>query len=308
MWTSIKKHLFENELFKFRFGIISRLVAIPLFSMILNIVFVILFLQFNLIFFEANGYPQVASFKETFYDFIFARLLVYLPYTFGFLILLSFLGVYVSRLLVRPFKLISEYCADFMQGKRANYDPEFLTDLKLLTSFSEWFFNSVENSVKNKTLPRLEVPKKFQKIHRPIFETSFFLHYSFLLSLGMIAVGFGVHMFAIDAHENLIELSRVTLKDAAGINYFMRTQSQVFTNVTWFTLTVHLLLHIFLLVRLHEMVATPAFALFSTMRSFVKGSHDVKVHLVGHYFLRDYFRTFNQYLTYVKNSIGDEKK
>jgi len=302
------KKLLENDLILFRIGILWRLITIPILSLVFNIIFLSIFLQFNLLFFESQGYLQVEQLQGAFYDFIFSRLLIYVPYFIGFIALLAFLGIYVSRLLLRPFKLIAEYCQGTIDGKRVSYDPEFFRDLKLLTSFSEWFFNSVESAMKNKELKGLIIPKKFQKIHRPIFETSFFLHYSFLLSLGMIAAGIGVHMFAIDIHSHLIELSQVTLKKSKVIGYFMGGQVDLFDSVTIFTLTLHLLLHIFLLIRLHGMVATPAFALFSTMRGFIKGNLNAKAHLVGHYYLRDYFRIFNQYLGHVKNSIGDEKK
>ena len=57
---------------------------------------------------------------------------------------------------------------------------------------------------------------------------------------------------------------------------------------------------------LYAKVSGAAFAIFSTMRSYMKGNYSSRVHLVGYSYLRDYTRKLNKYLDYVQNYFAKD--
>jgi hypothetical protein len=43
------------------------------------------------------------------------------------------------------------------------------------------------------------------------------------------------------------------------------------------------------------------------MRSFMKGNHSSRVHLVGYTHLREYTRKLNKYLDYIQNNFSKDR-
>ena len=83
----------------------------------------------------------IGALEEAYYEYILTALLDLIPYIGLFCVFLVFTGIYISDILLRPFKLIGDYCEKVLKGEpNVIYDPEFFTDLKLLAEFSEYFF------------------------------------------------------------------------------------------------------------------------------------------------------------------------
>ena len=60
--------------------------------------------------------------------------------------------------MIRPFKSIGKYCEDKMNDKKNYYEPDFFSDLKLLTSFSVYFFSKIDQAtIKGKLMKEGEV-------------------------------------------------------------------------------------------------------------------------------------------------------
>jgi hypothetical protein len=58
---------------------------------------------------------------------------------------------------------------------------------------------------------------------------------------------------------------------------------------------------------LYHGVAAPAFAVFATMRAFLKGSYNQRVHLIGFPALRLQTRKLNKYLDWVDRNLVQKK-
>jgi hypothetical protein len=58
---------------------------------------------------------------------------------------------------------------------------------------------------------------------------------------------------------------------------------------------------------LYGKVSGAAFGIFSTMRSFMKGDHFSRVHLVGYAHIRDNTRKLNKYLDFAQNNFEKRK-
>ena len=135
----LKKYI-KDESVRFRWSIAFKFLFTTFISFFLLYCFFFVMLRMNLHFLEGNGLVAYTSFTETFYEYIFEKFSDKIFYIVLIVFLVLFMGFYVASLLVRPFKVIGEYCEQKIDGKNPSYNPDFLADLTLLTHFSEWFF------------------------------------------------------------------------------------------------------------------------------------------------------------------------
>ncbi|MEI8347208.1 MAG: hypothetical protein WCG27_07060, partial [Pseudomonadota bacterium] len=146
-WEEKIKPLFNrfsklfNEEAKFRLLTTLKISIIPIASIVVMGLLLRFLLRINLVFFEANGLTGADTLREAFYDYILQSLDDFWPFISGLYVFLVFAGFYVSHLFLRPFRLIGDYCEKFVKGENVIYNPGFITDLRLLSSFGEYFFN-----------------------------------------------------------------------------------------------------------------------------------------------------------------------
>ncbi len=306
-FSFFKKSLTDETLL-FKASVILKLIFITVFTTLILSGLCYLFLEVNLIFFEANGYPEKKEFESLFYHYILSSLFDILPYYLIFLFFLVGLGFYIANLLLRPFRMIVDYCSNFIENKDSNYDPDFYSDLKLLTHFSEYFFNIIESAKKNNALLFVSIPSKYTKIHRPVFEKNFFIQFFLLISIVSLLASISLHFVFHEIYSKIEVLAHSSLSSHSATDFFIGRQTEIFENLNFFIISIYFCAHVFLCFHFYGKVAGPAFAIFSTMRSFLKGNYESKIHLVGHYFLRNYCRKINQYLTYIQKNIPQNRK
>jgi len=297
------KQLNKDEEVRFRLVNSLKITIIPIFSLIITLLLAGFFLKFDLIFFESFGYPNVDALKDAYFDFILAKSLELVPITAAFFIVLVFVGIYISDILLRPFRVIGDYTEKFINDEKCSYDPDLFTDLKLLTRFSEWFFNAIEISKTNGELKPLEVPAKFTRIHKPVFEYSFFLQYFlFILAITICSAVF-VHMFAVNINTHIAELAGKVLENKQEVRYFLLEQSGLFESLLYIVIIGQILAYFALSVHLYNKVSSPAFGIFATMRSFIKGNYKSRVHLIGYHYVRPSCRKLNRYLDHMEKNL-----
>jgi len=216
---------------------------------------------------------------------------------------MALLGWYVSSLILRPFKLIGDYCDQVLKGEKAEYNQDLFTDVRLLTSFCDYFFNCMENALKNKLFTPLEVLKKYQKIHAPVFEKSFFIQFFLLILVTSVAGGIGIYYLTVEIYMDLIALSIQALKSEPVGRYFFSEQKEIFIQIVNIVMVIYLVMNFFLCMHFHSLISGPAFAVFSTMRSFLKGNFDSRIHIIGSRYLRDHIMKINKYLEYIQKNV-----
>lgn len=300
--------LWKDEEAKFRLGTSLKMTTVPLFAFGVMAGCIFILLSMDLLFFRANEIRGMDRFEEVFYDFLSSTLIDLMPYGALLLIFISITSIYISDLLLRPFRTVGEYCEKRNAGEKASYNPDFFTDLKLLSQFSEFFFNSIETAEANKSLLKIVIPKKYTRIHQPVFETTFFMHYFLYLVATILAVSIALYAFANELYGNLINLAEHTLPIDPKINYFLGEQALLLDKIVIIVLVVTFLMYSFLARHLYHIVATPAFAIFSTMRSYLKGNYGQRVHLIGYPFLRDQTRSLNKYLEWVEKNLVEKEE
>lgn len=294
--------VFTDDESKFRLLTTVKICMIPMITLFIMIGLILVILRLDLLFFEAHGLSNIGSLADTFYDYVLKNVVDALPYMGLFFVILIFIAVYIANLFLRPFRLISDYCEKAIKDGSAIYDPDFFTDLKLLTRFSEYFFNYMESGVREGAIKKTVVPTKYTKIHSPVFEKDFFIQFSFLIVLTSIVVGVSLNLAAVEIHDGLISLAHEILKPTTMVKHFLEQQAQLLQEILLFVTGLHVILYLALAIHLYAKISGPAFGIFATMRSYIKGNYSSRVHLIGNYFLRPHCRVINKYLDYLQKN------
>lgn len=301
------KKLFQGEEARFLLSTSFKISGVYLFTALFVVYLIWLILAINNVFFEANGFLDIPDLRSAYFDFITSRLMQNFIYIFILFVFLFFTSLYLGKILLRPFKIIGEYCDEAVTKKNTSYNPDIFSDFKLLTRFSDFFFQYVLESRNKKKFTRNTIPPTFTKIHGPVFDKVFFFH--FVLFISIIAISSSILIVAIttDTYDSLIELALKTLpKNGKEVAYFFKNQKYIFDSILWYSITLLVLFYSFLAFHLYSKVSGAVFGFFSTMRSFMKGNYKARVHLVGYPHIRPFSRSFNKYLDSVCRELENE--
>lgn len=301
---------FRTEDSRFKLMVAVKITILPIFvSFFLLYMFWIL-IEMNLIFFEANGFYGIKELQDAYYEFIFNEISSTIPWIGLYIVVLFLTGLYLGELLLRPFKIIGQYCEETMEDPNVSYEPDTFSDYKLLTRFSEFFFAYANHGRRVGKLEPNTIPPAFTKIHRPVFDKIFFFHYMLYLTIVTLCTLAFLLNISSDTHESIVALAIKSLK-LAGKNstYFLQEQSSIYGSMVWVSTLIVVIGYVMLAFHLYNKVAGAAFGFFTTMRSFMKGSFDNRVHLLDFNHIRPYSRSFNKYLDYLqRNFINKDKK
>jgi len=268
-------------------------------------IYYILFLvmRLNYAFFQAHGFPDFLGSDSPFYEYIIRESLENLIVLFSFHVILFFIGTYVGWLILRPFKILGEYAESSLSNNNAVYQIDEFSNYRLLTRFSEFFFEFLrEGRIKGKLSPGL-IPPQFSKIHRPAFDKIFMLHFGLLLIIISIASAVFIIENTTSVFQGLVDLASKTLSgDKINTTYFNQ-QIFILDEIIYLTLLSIFVGYIVLGLHLYNKVSGAAFGIFSTMRSFMKGNYNSRVHLVGFAHVREHTRKLNKYLDFIQNNF-----
>lgn len=297
------KRIFRNE--DSRFIAITGL-KVSLISMLISgIVYLWLYelMRLNHMYFKANGFPDIG--ERNFYDYLFSEVVENLPIFFLFHICLFFIGSYVGWLILRPFRIIAEYAEAVIENPNLLYRVEEFNTYKLLTRFSEFFFEFLRESRRRGVIHTTTVPPQFSRIHKPVTDRIFMLHFGLLMIIIAVSNGLFIIESAATIFHNMSELAGSTLNSKSAVN-FVGQQIFILDDIIVVTISMIAIFYFLLGLHLYEKVSGAAFGIFSTMRSFMKGNHFSRVHLVGYSYVREYTRKLNKYLDFIQNNLNKE--
>ena len=297
--------VYNSEEQMFRIGIGLKFLMVSLACTFSVILFTYILIRIDLIFFVANGFPGALDFKDAFMEYIYTA---FIYEEFAWLlcsgIFIFCLGYYLSGVMIRPFKAIGSYCEGKLTDKNNSYTPDFFSNLKLLTSFSVLFFTIIDDKmIKKSKLERMEIPHHFTRIHKPNFEKNFFFNYLFIIIIFALLSSMGMVFLNLAIRDQVFDLARQFLSQSEHVNYFLSEQFIIADIAVYFFVLLHLFLYFLLGVHLYSKIAVPAFAVFATMRSFLKGNYHSRVHLIGYYYLRNDCRKINKYLDHIQKNL-----
>jgi hypothetical protein len=298
------KKLFQSEESRFLLGTAVKVWSISLLVEIIVAYIVFSNTRLNFYFFRAHGYAGIDNLGEAYFHHVLADSIEALPWILSFHIAIFFMGLYIGHIMLRPFKRIGDYCHKVIDEPNVAYKNEEFSAYRLLTRFSEIFFEHLRDCrTKNKLVSR-DIPPQYTGIHKPVFDGPFIFHFSFFLIIVMIVSIVAIMGFATDIHENTMQIALRMLKaDPKIISTFFQDQSVLVDEMWWLTGILVVGLHILMGFHLYAQVSGAAFGIFATMRSFMKGNLQSRVHLVGYSYLRDSTRLINKYLDWIQKNL-----
>lgn len=267
--------------------------------------FVFQVMRLNHAFFSAHGFPQFGE-DSPFYDYVLQESLENLSVFFLFHIILFFIGVYVGWLILRPFRTIAEYCEEVIASQNTIYKVEEFSNFNLLTRFSELFFEFLRDSREKGRIVVHSIPPQFSRIHKPVQDKIFMLHFGLLLIIIAISSAIFTVQNSSAIFLNMVELATKTLSGDQSMHRYFLEQTFILDELVFMTLAMVFLFYVLLGFHLYAKVSGAAFGIFSTMRSFMKGNYSSRVHLVGYAYIREYTRKLNKYLDYIDNNLVKE--
>jgi hypothetical protein len=299
------KSYYNNDELMFKISTGMKFVSISMFFFLLVLTFTFLIVKLDLSYFNSKGFPGAADFGDAFYGFVYESLNSSWPLLVFPLIAIFFVGYYVAIIMMRPFKVIARFCEERLVDQSMQYAPDLFSDLKLLTSFTAFFFARIDEAKAKGTFDKIEIPEGFTKIHKPVFEKNFFFNYFFLIIAFSLLASIGILMLNLEIHDQILILGKKIIKSSGNQEtiLFLSSQTEVFKLINEILLSLHIFIYCLFGIHLYGKVSTPAFAVFATMRSFLKGNAHNRIHLVGYSYLRDDCRKINKYLDHIQKTI-----
>jgi hypothetical protein len=260
-------------------------------------------MRLNYILFKAAGFTAHQD-GSVFFDYLAQEVISNLTMLFIYHIFLFFLGTYVGWLILRPFRLLGDYSEQVIENPNSIYRVDEFSTYKLLTRFSEFFFEYLREARRKGAIVSNSIPPQFSRIHQPVLDWIFMLHFGILLVIISITSSVFIIENSTSIYNNMTELAATTFQDTGGLGRRFFTE-QLFILDDMIVLTIILLAlgYLGLGLHLYGKVSGAAFAIFSTMRSFMKGNYSSRVHLIGYAYLREHTRKLNKYLEYAQNNF-----
>ena len=313
MWKNIfksplfeLKRVFKTEDSRFIVAVGLKVSGISIGITLIVYWFLFQIMRLNHAFFKSHGFPEFGE-GSPFFDHIIQEAVENIPILFAFHIFLFFIGVYVGWIILRPFRKMGEYCEEVMENPNAVYNVDEFSTYSLLTRFSEFFFEFLRESRKKNVIISNSIPPQYSKIHKPVFDRIFMLHFGILLVIISIASAVFIIENSSSVFESMVELATKTLSDQKGVSRYFSEQMFILDDIVVLTVTLIAFCYILLGLHLYAKVSGAAFGIFSTMRAYMKGNHSSRVHLVGFAHIRDYTRKLNKYLDYIQTTLSKDQ-
>lgn len=301
------KRLFKSEDSRFimsvglKVSLISFAVTVFIYFLLFEI------MRLNYAFFQSQGAPALMD-QDSFFGYIATEALDNALVLFLFHIFLFFIGTYVGWLILRPFKTIGDYSETVLDNLNAIYKIDEFSHYNLLTRFSEFFFEYLRESRKKGEILSNSIPPQFSRIHKPVADKVFMLHFGILLVIICICSAVFITENISAVYSSMVELSTKIIANSKAASSYISRQLFVLEDLLTLTVILTSFCYILLGIHLYSKVSGAAFGIFSTMRSFMKGNYSSRVHLVGYAYVREYTRKLNKYLDYIQNNFTKSKR
>lgn len=261
--------------------------------------------RMNFYFFQAHGFSTKVDLTEAYFDYVLSNFADVIPFIFVFIVVIFLTGLYIAIMILRPFKKIGDYSVLVLEKPDAPYVVDQFAGHRLVTRFSELFFDYLRVSRTQGKLEERSIPPQYMGIHGPVFDGAFLFHFSFFIIISSIVSIIVIMKIAADIQQNTIQLAiKVLQADPKVLANFFNAQTNMLDELWILSGLVVCVLNLMLALHLYKAVSGAAFGIFATMRSFIKGNHSARVHLVGYGYLRDSTRQLNKYLDWVQKNLS----
>lgn len=295
------KDLFDENV-NFRLSVGVKFALIPTLSLFFS--FVLYYLMLQVINSTIMSFDNSRDFiiKDVFQSFLEATLVDVAPWFLVFFLFSFIVGIVLANIILRPFRIISDYCDAKLENRATTYDPEFMTNLRLLSSFTEWFFNSVNIMIDSGKFSAVKIPEKYKRIHQPFFESNYFIYNLLIVFITSVVTALLIFYCNQEIYNGVMELVREFFVGKVELNRFLVNLQDAFSFVVMTTILFNVICYIAFFYHLYQKISTPAFGIFATLRSFLSGRFSTRVHLIGFPYMRNHTRKLNKFLDHLEKT------
>lgn len=297
---------FKDEHAKFRLTIGLQFAAIPFVAILLSILlnYIVLKVTTSVL----SSFSSDRSFIAQDLLFLFAQnsLVEIIPWIILSTLILIIIGIFLANTMIRPFRIIGDYCQRQVEDKKCSYNPEFIAELKLLSLFSEWFFHTISVLKETGQLKKIEVPGKYKRIHKPVFESNFFIHNFLIIIITTLITAILIHTGNAKLFDGVVDVIKEIYPHERHARAYVASISEVVNIISNLVIGLNVLIYFIFSFYLYSKVSVPAFGVFATMRSFISGRYSARVHLIGYAYIRNYTRSLNKYLDHVEKEFASK--
>jgi len=297
---NIIRRLFKADETRFYIGVGLKVVGLSLLIQFFIYYFIYQILKIYHSFFLSQGFPEIED--TPFYDFLLPEAMEGIGVMLLSHFFLFFLGVYIGWLILRPFRELAYYCEHAIENKNLEYHTDDFSTYKLLTRYSEFFVEYLRECRRKEKLQTQTIPPQYQKVHHPTIDKLFIFHLAFLIIIISLTNAAFIIEISTSAYESLINLALDNLKRNHEVTKFFSYQSFVMSEITNLTVVLTVVSYLTLAIHLYKKISGAGFAIFSTMRSFMKGNYSARVHMLGFPYIRNYSRLINKYLDFMQKN------
>ncbi len=307
LYGQFKAQIFTGPDSRFQLKTCLQIALAPLIAFTFTGIILWIFLNMVHIFFESNGLMVHQDLREAFFDAILEESYYIVPYMVVFTTALFFLGYYISNLLLRPFKFISDYTLKIYQSPNETFVSNTVKESKLPTSLGIKFFHYLNESRKMKKISPIVIEDQYTQIDRSIFDAPFIFYYVIFLILPCAIATWGLYLFTLDMHERIVGLSLSLLKTHSySLIHFLKKQEETLDYVIILAGSILSLSYIFVGKMIISKVNNVSYSFFKTMRDFMQGNFNARVVLKEDDPCHNYADSFNNLLEHVIHQESNE--
>jgi len=284
-----------------------KFAAVPIVSLLFLAYMLWVFMSMTHVFFEANGYLEVAALREAFFDYLVSDLIEKLPFVGAYFCFLFVMGYYFSRLLLHPFKVTGIYCEKKIKDKNHIYVPGGpLIDLKLITNFSSVFFSFIDEVDKNGKFEKRNLDARYKNVQKPVLDKIYFLHFLILVFIITSLSAVGLYVLSVDLHGRIVELAIQTLSTPSkSLGHFLSAQKDILATVQWGAIALMFFMYTILSYFLIKQMSGVSYSYFTSMRKIMDGEPKARISIRDNNPGHLYAYYFNKYMDQV---LGESEK
>ncbi len=281
-------------------------------AVVLGIVFFVLYLimELNSLFFLSSNYLGQVQLKDDFMAVFMGPIVDLIPLIALHFLVFFLLGLWMGRSLLRPFTKIKNYCELFVESQGRTEVPLELSEFPLLEKMVKFFFQVQRDEVLSedgRPKSRVIIPEEFSRIHGPFLNGRYYLNFFVYILVLCTFSALSIFFMTGELYEGFVEVAVNYLHtDYPKVSFFLQSQSSILEHLTLFSAILLALGYFGLSVHFYSKISTPAFGIFSSMRSYLKGQKNARVHLVGFRYLREQTREINRCLDWLQKK--DERE
>lgn len=252
------------------------------------------------------------TFRESFYDYLIGNSLDAMVLVMVACILVFFLGIFLTRVLIRPFEQLAGCCLERLQlkGNDQSLMPSEMIRLGgALGVMSDIFFTHHVLCPTKSTSTAITLPSSMSKIDGP--RTNYILLSRLLLPLLLMVMISSAAILILNQqlsdHLLAFVLKYASINNQSSLR-LLQYQSQLLYSMSLPLVLLSIILNCLLAQYLCAQVSHVGFALFSTLRSFLKGNLGARMHVIGHQVFREHTRSVNRYLDALALQLSEKIK